>query len=102
MVRHHAPADQRITLPVKTQQGLLNEFSDCRVGQGSATMSLVQRDVGRLDAMFPRRAGETLSDMSREAVSDPERDVLKQIRRIQMRQIATRTPAGMVAICHLR
>src|SRR5438105_2470426 len=75
VVWHHAPSYQSVTLAVEPEERPLNDFGNLRNRQVAAAVSLVQRYIGRLDAMIPRCAGKFLADMSRKAVSQSEHDV---------------------------
>jgi hypothetical protein len=73
----------------------LGEFGYHRVCQVAATMSLIQRDIGYVSSLIARCSGKFVSDMNRKAVGQSKHDVLNQIGRVEVREVAARAPTGM-------
>ena len=93
MVGHNAPRDKRIPFVVEAQQGILHQFSrrDCKV---AATMPRIKCRIRRLDPLSGGQLCKLLPKLRRKAVRETKDDVLNEIGRVQMRQVASRTPAG--------
>ena len=92
VIGHHAPHHQVISRAVKGEKRRLNPLGDLRVRQMAISMAPVERVLRNTTAFIRRPFGDVRANSRRQAVYQPEDDVLDEVRRLNMGEIAARAP----------
>ncbi len=92
VVRHDAPSQQPITLPIEVQQTRLNECGNFGIAEPALAQSGVEFPVHKQYCVWLQ--AQCLDPSLRQAVGQAKGDELDSLRRVEVRQVASAMPAS--------
>jgi hypothetical protein len=102
MVRHDHPRAQSVSLAVKSEQRRFDHTCNLRIAQDAATVAGIYPGLDQLATFNIAQRGrrraelrfEPQKNFGRQTIGEMKRDVLNNVRRIEVREIPTRVPSN--------